>query len=220
MKNIVLAVLMLGIALIGYSQTTHTSVKTSTKTVGNQTFVTTTTTVTTTDANGKTTTKTTSKTETYKKGQYPVLNNKSNNQYKKQNSDNQIANTQSEVSTDDYVSSVFSKVNVERRKSGLKSYLLDDQLCRAAQIRANELDKCFSHNRPDGRDCYSVLNELRISYNNSGENIAQGQDAPTQVMDAWMHSSGHRANILSKKFSRIGIGYSSATNSWVQLFAN
>jgi uncharacterized protein YkwD len=38
-------------------------------------------------------------------------------------------------------------------------------------------------------------------------------------MDDWMNSSGHRANILSSKFTKIGIGYDSATNSWVQLFA-
>ena len=59
-----------------------------------------------------------------------------------------------------------------------------------------------------------------MSFRRSGENIAYGQSTPQQVMNAWMNSSGHRANILNENFTTIGVGYTviNGTAYWAQLF--
>ncbi|MER2170832.1 MAG: CAP domain-containing protein, partial [Psychrobacillus psychrodurans] len=57
-----------------------------------------------------------------------------------------------------------------------------------------------------------------ISYTAAGENIAKGQKSAAQVMEAWMNSSGHRANILDAKFTHIGVGYVGDGNYWTQMF--
>ena len=113
---------------------------------------------------------------------------------------------------------VFSLVNSEREAAGKKALILDEKLCEAAQARAKELGKSFSHTRPDGSSCFSILDEYGIRYGTAGENIAWGQSTPEEVMKSWMNSSGHKANILSSSYTRIGIGYDPSTNSWVQLF--
>ncbi|MFR8164768.1 MAG: CAP domain-containing protein [Enterocloster sp.] len=81
----------------------------------------------------------------------------------------------------------------------------------------------FSHTRPDGRDFSTALSEAGASFRVSGENIAYGQRSAEQVMDVWMNSAGHRANILNPGYSRIGIGHvkdSRGVDHWVQLFLN
>ncbi len=60
-----------------------------------------------------------------------------------------------------------------------------------------------------------------VSYRGAGENIAWGQKTPEQVMNGWMNSAGHRANILNEKFTSIGVGYhqnANGVNYWSQLF--
>ena len=81
----------------------------------------------------------------------------------------------------------------------------------------------MSHTRPDGRDFSTALSEAGASFRASGENIAYGQRSAEQVMDVWMNSAGHRANILSPGYSRIGIGHvkdSRGVDHWIQLFLN
>lgn len=120
---------------------------------------------------------------------------------------------------DDYVKGVFDIVNEERTSRGLEPLTLNETLCEAAAERAKEVGEYFSHTRPDGTDCFTVLDEYKVSgYYTAGENIAQGQRDPEQVMNSWMNSPGHKANILNESFSGIGIGYDPATRSWVQLF--
>jgi uncharacterized protein YkwD len=63
-----------------------------------------------------------------------------------------------------------------------------------------------------------MMKSFGISYSSAGENIAKGQRTPQEVMNAWMNSSGHRANILSSSFTQIGVGYDSRANTWVQMF--
>lgn len=115
---------------------------------------------------------------------------------------------------------VLALVNIERNKEGLKSLTLDTELCKAAQVRANEINTLFSHTRPDGTSCFTVLDEFNISWNTVGENIAKGQKSPSEVVAAWMNSEGHRKNIMNSNFGKLGVGYDSSTKSWVQLFTN
>ena len=66
-----------------------------------------------------------------------------------------------------------------------------------------------------------MLKTFGISYRTAGENIAKGQKTAQSVMNGWMGSSGHRANILNSSYSEIGVGYASDAKGntfWVQIF--
>ena len=91
----------------------------------------------------------------------------------------------------------------------------------AALVRAKETEQSFSHTRPDGRQFSTALLEQGARFRTAGENIAWGQRTPEQVMQGWMNSSGHRANILNASYTAIGVGYyrnAAGTNYWTQLF--
>ena len=116
---------------------------------------------------------------------------------------------------------VAALVNAARRDAGLSELELDADLCAAAQARAQEIAQSFSHTRPDGSSCFTILEEFGISYRAAGESIAMGQRTPEEVMDGWMNSSGHRANILNGTFTSIGVGYyvdGAGAAHWVQIF--
>lgn len=119
-----------------------------------------------------------------------------------------------------YVEQVVTLVNIERAKVGLPALNMSEDLNRAAQIRARETVQSFSHTRPNGSSFSSVLKENGISYRGAGENIAWGQRTPEAVVNAWMNSEGHRANILNKNYTSIGVGYhlNGSTPYWTQLF--
>lgn len=120
-----------------------------------------------------------------------------------------------------YAEQVVKLVNAERAKEGLPALEMQTDITAAANVRAREIKQKFSHTRPDGSSFSSVLKEQGVSFRGSGENIAWGQKSPEQVMNAWMNSDGHRANILNKNFKNIGVGYyqdEQGVNYWVQLF--
>lgn len=123
-----------------------------------------------------------------------------------------------------YAEKVLQLVNKERKKAGVDPLQLDTSLCSAAGVRAKEITKEFSHTRPDGSACFSILKEKNISYRAVGENIAAGQATPEDVVEAWMNSPGHRENILSKDFRKLGVGYvktgSGYKHYWVQMFTD
>ena len=116
----------------------------------------------------------------------------------------------------------LSRVNTARAQNGLSPLTLDSAMTRAANVRAAELAKRFSHTRPNGARGLTALAEAGVSYRAAGENIAAGQQTAQAVMAAWMNSSGHRANILSAKYSRLGVGQAvvGGRTYWVQLFAD
>lgn len=127
------------------------------------------------------------------------------------------------VTEDSAVAEVLSLVNSERAKAGLAPLTLNEKAVKAAQTRAAEIQTSFSHTRPDGRSFSTALTEAGVTYRASGENIAYGQTSAAQVMNSWMNSSGHRANILNSSYTEIGIGHvksASGTDYWVQLFLN
>lgn len=122
-----------------------------------------------------------------------------------------------------YLEQVVHLVNLERAKEGLAPLTLEADITDAAMVRAKEIQASFSHTRPNGSSFATALKEAGVSYRSAGENIAWGQKTPEIVVDAWMNSSGHRANIMNPNYSRIGVGYltnASGTPYWVQLFAN
>jgi len=112
-------------------------------------------------------------------------------------------------------------VNEHRTAAGLAPVTYSAKISKAAQVRAVEIEKSFSHTRPDGRYFSTVFAEHGISYRYSGENIAWGQKSPEEVVTAWMNSAGHRANILNAKFTELGVGYrqnARGVNYFTQLF--
>ena len=119
-----------------------------------------------------------------------------------------------------YAAQVVSLVNAERAKQGLSALTVSTKVQQAAQTRAGELKSSFSHTRPSGASCFTALTEAGVSYTRAGENIAYGQSSPAAVVQAWMNSSGHRANILSRDFTTIGVGYTvvNGTAYWSQFF--
>ncbi len=117
---------------------------------------------------------------------------------------------------------VLKLVNQERAAAGVEALTLDTALNKVAEDRAKELAQKFSHTRPDGRDCFTALTEAGIVYSSCGENIAMGQSTADEVVDSWMNSDGHRANILSSDYTKMGLGYyydkENNQHYWAQLF--
>ncbi len=128
--------------------------------------------------------------------------------------------SQSTTANSSYAAQVVSLVNAERAKQGLSALTIDTKVQQAAQTRAGELKTSFAHTRPSGASCFTALTEAGVFYSRAGENIAYGQSTPEAVVQAWMNSSGHRANILSSSFTTIGVGYTvvNGTAYWAQLF--
>lgn len=135
---------------------------------------------------------------------------------------NEYKDMQSENTYNDLINEVYEITNNYRSLVGVSSLTLDSSLVEAASIRAKELSNSFSHTRPNGSSCFTVLSELGISYGTAGENIAAGYSSSQSVMEGWRSSSGHYQNIISSKFKKIGIGVNIINNQyyWVQIFSN
>lgn len=116
--------------------------------------------------------------------------------------------------------SVVKLVNEERKKTGVSALTANASLNKAAQKRAEEISKSFSHTRPDGSAFYTVFKEFSVQYSAAGENIAAGQKTPEAVMTSWMNSAGHKKNILNPTYKNIGVGcfVKDGCKYWVQLF--
>ncbi|MBR4903739.1 MAG: hypothetical protein IKZ53_03640 [Selenomonadaceae bacterium] len=115
---------------------------------------------------------------------------------------------------------VLELVNVERAKVGVAPLRLADDLQNASAIRAREIVQYFSHTRPDGSSCFTVMRNKGWA---CGENIAAGNAAAYETVNQWMNSQGHRENILNPNFRELGVGYayddySEYRHYWVQLF--
>lgn len=115
---------------------------------------------------------------------------------------------------------VVKLTNAERQKANLTALRKNQTLSEAANQRAKELSELFSHTRPNGQICFSILNEYNIWSWGAAENIAYWYDSPEQVMNGWLNSEGHRENILSADMTDIGVGFyeKDGIKYWVQLF--
>lgn len=147
-------------------------------------------------------------------------NNNGNNSNNSGNGSNNTGGTS--TGTSSAAQAVLAEVNAARAQNGLSALTLDANMNRAAAVRAAELAQSFSHTRPNGSRGLTALNEAGVSYRTAGENIASGQQSAQAVVSAWMNSSGHRANILSASFGRMGVGQATigGRTYWVQLFAD
>jgi uncharacterized YkwD family protein len=118
---------------------------------------------------------------------------------------------------------VLRLVNEERKKQGLNELILNHTLNGVATKKAEDMrdNNYFSHQSPQYGSPFEMLQRFGVHYSSAGENIAAGQKTAQNVMTDWMNSSGHRANILNKNYTELGVGYvegGTYGTYWVQLF--
>ncbi|MFF9125525.1 CAP domain-containing protein [Streptomyces sp. NPDC014889] len=129
------------------------------------------------------------------------------------------------ASKDDSASSkatarVVELVNSERSKAGCSALTVNDKLTKAAQAHSDDMaaHKNMSHTGSDGSNPGDRITQAGYSWQTYGENVAYGYATPEQVMDGWMSSAGHKANILNCSFKEIGVGLAQPGNYWTQEF--
>lgn len=121
---------------------------------------------------------------------------------------------------------VLRLVNVEREKSGIQALSMSNELLHVATVKSQDIvdHNYFSHTSPIFGGLRELLEYHSISYMRAGENLATGQKTPESVVNAWMSSDGHRANIMNPAFKKIGIGIVAGGKyggyTWTQIFTN
>lgn len=117
---------------------------------------------------------------------------------------------------------VFNLINQQRTKNGISTLKVDNEVQRVAKIKAQDMvsSNYFSHNSPTYGSPFDMLKSFKVSYKTAGENIA-GNSTNSGAVNAWMNSSGHKANILNSSFNYTGIGVVSSPKYgkvYVQMF--
>ncbi|QJC54449.1 SCP-like extracellular [Paenibacillus albicereus] len=125
---------------------------------------------------------------------------------------------QEESGTGSFAQQVVTIVNQERAKQGLAALKSDTQLSEVALVKAKDMytNNYFSHTSPTYGSPFDMMKQFGVTYRYAGENIAKGQRTPAEVMNAWMNSAGHKANILKAEYTNIGVAYHNGV--WVQMF--
>lgn len=128
-----------------------------------------------------------------------------------------------DISEKNFEAQVVRLVNQERAKRGLKALEHNWELSRVARHKSMDMRdrNYFSHTSPTYGSPFTMIRNYGIRYSAAGENIAMGQSTPQAVVQSWMNSPGHRANILSTNFTEIGVGYAkggSGRHYWTQMF--
>lgn len=120
----------------------------------------------------------------------------------------------------DYEKRVVALVNEQRRAYGLAPVELSEELCVKARVKSQDMaqNRYFDHNSPTYGSPFDMMRALGVTYRYAGENIAMGYSTPEAVVNAWMNSEGHRANILNANYRTLGVGYVAAGNYWTQWF--
>ena len=119
-----------------------------------------------------------------------------------------------------YESEVIRLVNEARVKNGLKPLTANWELSRVARYKSQDMvdNRYFSHTSPTYGPPFQMIRAFGLSFRTAGENIAYGQRSPQAVVNAWINSSGHRANILNASYTQIGVGYVANGHYWTQMF--
>ena len=128
-----------------------------------------------------------------------------------------------ESKTSRYTAEVLRLVNQERAKVNLAPLKNHNNLAKVAEAKSKDMrdKKYFDHISPTYGTPGAMVKKFNISYTMLGENIAVGQTTPKAVVDSWMKSPGHKANILNARYTHIGIGYAEGGSwkyYWTQLF--
>ncbi len=119
-----------------------------------------------------------------------------------------------------YEAEVIRLVNDIRKQNGLSPLTANWELSRVARYKSQDMvdNRYFAHNSPTYGTPFEMMRAFGLSFRTAGENIAYGYATPRKVVDGWMNSSGHRANILNASYKQIGVGYVAKGNYWTQMF--
>ena len=125
-----------------------------------------------------------------------------------------------EVKVTSEIQQVVNLTNQERAKAGLKALQIDTKLTQSAQAKSQDMKNknYFSHTSPTYGSPFDQMKSMGITYKSAAENIAMGQRSAAEVVDAWMKSPGHKANIMNGSFTHIGVGLSDSGYYWTQQF--
>ena len=139
----------------------------------------------------------------YVKAIYPNSNNSGNTENNTGNS----SGTQISSNMNSDEKEVFNLINQQRTNNGLSALKVDSEVQRVARIKAEDMvtNNYFSHTSPTYGSPFDMLKSFKISYKTAGENIA-ANSSNSGAVNAWMNSSGHKANILNSSFNYTGIG--------------
>lgn len=118
---------------------------------------------------------------------------------------------------------VVELVNKERVRRGLQTLKPHWEIARVARYKSQDMINkgYFDHYSPTFGSPFKMMESFQIKFSAAAENIARGQRTPTEVMNAWMNSTGHRNNILSPVYTHIGVGLAKDKNGvcyWTQMF--
>ena len=119
-----------------------------------------------------------------------------------------------------FESEVIRLVNEQRMQNGLKPLTANWELSRVARYKSQDMvdNRYFSHTSPTYGTPFQMMRSFGLNFRTAGENIAYGQRTPQAVVNGWMNSSGHRANILNASYTQIGVGYVVNGHYWTQMF--
>src|SRR5690625_2081406 len=145
-------------------------------------------------------------------------NNEQNRPVENQNPTEKETSDQGNVS--EFEKRVIELTNKERAAYGLKPLQADYELGRVSKEKSRDMlnYQYFDHNSPIYGSPFDMMDAYQVNYRTAGENIAKGQVSPEEVVNAWMNSEGHRANILNGSFTHIGVGFIDNGNIWTQQF--
>ncbi len=129
-----------------------------------------------------------------------------------------VSNALKELETE-----VIRLVNAERSKVGRSALAQNNELSHVARLKSKDFvdHNYFSHNSPTYGTPFDMLKSYGIKYTAAAENIAEGQKTASEVMNTWMSSSAHRANILNSTYNQIGVGVARDNKGnlfWTQIF--
>lgn len=148
-----------------------------------------------------------------------IINNKDNSNKEYSNKDNSLDNNSKLIALE-----ILELVNIERSKVGLSMLEMSDELSAVAHRKSKDManNNYFDHTSPTYGSPFYMMTQFGIKYNAAGENIAMGYTDAQGVVNGWMNSPGHRANILSYDFNTLGVGYLSenGTTYWTQMFTD
>jgi uncharacterized YkwD family protein/spore coat assembly protein SafA len=118
---------------------------------------------------------------------------------------------------------VITLVNIQRTNMGLPKLSTNWQLSRIPRYKSQDMinKNYFSHISPTYGSPFNMMENFGLKFSSAGENIAMGQQTPAAVVNSWMNSPGHRANILNPSYTQIGVGLAKNKNGtcyWTQMF--
>ena len=118
------------------------------------------------------------------------------------------------VNVPEFEHRVFELTNAERRNHGLSDLIWDDQVAAAARAHSEDMatNRFLSHTGSDGSNVGTRLQRVGINVSSWAENVAT-HSTPESVVQAWMNSPGHRANILDTRMTHIGVGFDNTSGN-------